>query len=346
MLVRSTIQRPNYFVVQPYEPGLLIDCSEEVRDTDVDRLRDALKNVTSSAQDSGIAAIDDLLHAMEICPPGEFQSALRRFSGETDLVRAAEVTCYKIGVSSAGSLSSMCIKILEETGITKKPPHFPTQLYCHIPGQTTVVPTGETAYGFVMNESETYAHLADGRKLQLFPQTYFCLPGPFELVSNGQVELIIRRGYLGLQHIGGLIEPWGRLKYIDGCTDTMLIAPARRGDPCYNVLYFPPGTTQTSHVHPSLRAGLVIGGEGVCKTPSGDHALVPGNLFFLPPETSHSFHTANAAGFSQGRAALTVLAFHPDSDCGPTDTDHAMLNRTYFDFIHRLESVQRFQQAA
>jgi hypothetical protein len=36
-----------------------------------------------------------------------------------------------------------------------------------------------------------------------------------------------------------------------------------------------------------------------------------------------------------------VLAFHPDSDFGPTDEDHPMLNRTYFYFLHRLRSALR-----
>ncbi|MBL4846693.1 MAG: AraC family ligand binding domain-containing protein [Planctomycetes bacterium] len=118
----------------------------------------------------------------------------------------------------------------------------------------------------------------------------------------------------------------------------MLVPPARLGAPCFNALYFPAETRQTQHTHPSLRAGIVVSGEGVCKTPNGDHALVPGRIFFLPPETWHAFHTGDDGG---QRSALTVIAFHPDSDFGPTDDDHPMLNRTYFQFLHRLRSSLR-----
>jgi hypothetical protein len=36
----------------------------------------------------------------------------------------------------------------------------------------------------------------------------------------------------------------------------------------------------------------------------------------------HSFATV------PGRT-MEIVAYHPDSDWGPTDTDHPMLNRTY-----------------
>jgi hypothetical protein len=167
--------------------------------------------------------------------------------------------------------------------------------------------------------------------------TFFCVAGAAVIEGPGQVVVTTRFDYLGLTSYGGEVEDWGRLRYIDGCTDTLLVAPVRRGDPCFNALYFPPSTEQTSHVHPSVRCGVVIGGEGVCKTPFGDHPLTKGKIFFLPPETYHSFHTDGRP--TADRAALTVLAFHPDSDFGPTDDDHPMLNRTYFRFLHRLKSV-------
>jgi hypothetical protein len=124
----------------------------------------------------------------------------------------------------------------------------------------------------------------------------------------------------------------------------LLVAPVKRGDPCLNALYFPPSTKQTRHVHPSVRCGAIISGEGVCKTPSGDHALRSGSIFFLPPETYHSFHTADRP--AAGRSALSVLAFHPDSDFGPIDTDHPMINRTYYRFLHRLRSSVMVARAA
>ena len=45
--------------------------------------------------------------------------------------------------------------------------------------------------------------------------------------------------------VGGPIEAMGRLRYIDGCTDSLLIPPWRRGEACLNHLHIPPGVEQT-----------------------------------------------------------------------------------------------------
>lgn len=62
--------------------------------------------------------------------------------------------------------------------------------------------------------------------------------------------------------VGGPIEDRGRLRYIDGCTDTLLIPPWRRGEACLNLLHLPPGIEQTMHTHPSDRAGMTVRGAG------------------------------------------------------------------------------------
>lgn len=85
--------------------------------------------------------------------------------------------------------------------------------------------------------------------------------------------------------VGGPIESVGRLRYIDGCTDSLLIAPIKKGDPCLNLLHFPPGVVQTMHTHPSIRIGLVAKGEGECVTPFGNVPLVAGSMFVIHPET-------------------------------------------------------------
>mmetsp|Transcript_7812 Transcript_7812/g.14719 ORF Transcript_7812/g.14719 Transcript_7812/m.14719 type:complete len:1375 (+) Transcript_7812:442-4566(+) len=123
----------------------------------------------------------------------------------------------------------------------------------------------------------------------------------------------------------------GSLPYIDGCTDTILIHPQVMGDPCLNHLHFPPNVKQTQHTHPSGRAGIVIKGEGRCvvidpltkditKTP-----LRPGTAFVIPTNAPHAFETEDST--------LDVIAFHPDSDYGPTNTNHPMVNRTIVDGI-------------
>ena len=124
----------------------------------------------------------------------------------------------------------------------------------------------------------------------------------------------------GLFQIGGPVEETGRLRYIDGCSDTLLIAPPMLGDPCLNLLHIPPGTHQTEHTHPSLRVGIVVDGAGVCRTPDGETPLTPGLVFAIRTDGRHSFHTEDTA--------LRIVAWHPDSDFGPTHAQHPMLNRT------------------
>ncbi len=121
--------------------------------------------------------------------------------------------------------------------------------------------------------------------------------------------------------LGGPLEERGRLRYIDGCTDSLLLAPAVLGDPCLNHLHIPARTRQTAHVHPSLRAGLIARGRGRCVTPSESHELSPGLVFWIEPHARHSFHTDGES--------LDVVVYHPDSDTGPSDDDHPMINRTH-----------------
>jgi hypothetical protein len=42
--------------------------------------------------------------------------------------------------------------------------------------------------------------------------------------------------------------------------------------------------------------------------------------FVIPENAKHSFHTSEQA--------LRVIAYHPDSDFGPTDESHPMVNKT------------------
>jgi hypothetical protein len=174
--------------------------------------------------------------------------------------------------------------------------------------------------------------LPDGRRYELRAGMWFVVPGPavFEPaepdnsgVDGARVVVVSVAGWTGLFALGGPVEAQGRLSYIDGCTDTVLAAPPRLGDPCLNLLVVPPHTDQTTHRHPSLRAGIVVAGRGHCAHPDGRHELAVGTGWFIPPETDHSFHTHDEP--------LAVVAFHPDSDTGPTDDDHPMRNRTLID---------------
>lgn len=149
---------------------------------------------------------------------------------------------------------------------------------------------------------------------------YFCVPGDCRIDGEGRGIVIARHGDVGFFQLGGPIENTGRLRYIDGCSDSLLISPTVRGDACLNLLHIPPGTQQTRHTHPSLRAGLIVRGQGTCETRDGSTHLEPGTIFVIPEEAEHSFHTSDSD--------LLVIAYHPDSDTGPSHDDHPMVNRT------------------
>lgn len=148
---------------------------------------------------------------------------------------------------------------------------------------------------------------------------FFVVPGGFQ-VAGGTALLLSLPAWTGLFQIGGPLEARGRLRYIDGCSDTLLTCPPRLGDPCLNHLHIPSGTRQTAHTHPSDRLGVIAGGHGRCITDSGVHPLEAGVAWWIPTGTRHCFHT--------DLVPLDVVAWHPDSDFGPTDTDHPMINRT------------------
>lgn len=158
---------------------------------------------------------------------------------------------------------------------------------------------------------------------------YFSIPGAFLVEAEfATVVIITRLGYRGLMQAGE-IENIGRLSYIDGCSDTLLISPPRLGDPCFNYLHFPKGINQSQHTHPSVRFGVVARGSGVAYQKKDDthdgweEPLTQGAVFLLHAQELHSFRTTDS------QEIMDVIAFHPDSDWGPTDAAHPMLNRTY-----------------
>ena len=180
-------------------------------------------------------------------------------------------------------------------------------------------------YGYSYGEATI---TIDGKKYSLEKGQYFGL-GVKDSVNIDVVDklfVIVRLGYLVPNTIGW-VETKGRLTYIDGCSDSLLVYPARLGDASLNLLYFPPGINQTFHTHPSIRLGCVIDGSGVSS--HGDHSnlreddLIAGTSFCLSEQEKHRFRTIDNS--------MTIIAFHPDGDWGPTDHNHTMLNRTYLD---------------
>jgi quercetin dioxygenase-like cupin family protein len=193
---------------------------------------------------------------------------------------------------------------------------FPTSVETPA-GKSVKIRDGATAFGYVHSSS---AHVETGViRQQLVAGMFFSAPGPAE-ITELQGFICMRKGYRGLPIWGGPIEGLGRLKYIDGCSDTLLVGAPVKGDPCVNYLFIPPGVNQTRHTHPSVRVGCVIDGQGYCRLAGRTVDLIAGEIFVLAANEAHSFHTADRP--------LRVIVYHPDSDFGPTDEVHPMINRT------------------
>jgi quercetin dioxygenase-like cupin family protein len=185
---------------------------------------------------------------------------------------------------------------------------------------STPVHAYSTVYGYCFGETDI-THLGDAYNLKA--GDYFSLPltiHHLNITPDAPVFLIYRLGYQGIQQIGRT-ENKGRLSYIDGCSSTILVPPPRKGDPCFNLLHFPQGTDQSGHTHPSIRIGVVASGEGIAYADHDVKPLRTGDMFFLLAHEMHRFVTAESE--------MRIIAYHPDSDWGPTDQDHAMLSRTY-----------------
>ncbi len=166
----------------------------------------------------------------------------------------------------------------------------------------------------------------DGKQHSLEKGQYFGLfvSQYCKVVTEDKCFVAVRLGYKAQNQIGW-IEGKGRLTYIDGCSDSLLVYPARLGDSSLNLLYFPANINQSFHTHPSIRLGCVASGAGF--SDAGDegnvveNTLSEGVVFCLEEQERHRFRTSESP--------MTVIAFHPDGDWGPTDHNHTMLNRTY-----------------
>lgn len=199
---------------------------------------------------------------------------------------------------------------------------YPTRLYGLTDGDVMQLNLGSTYFVYLYKGVASINHV-----WSIDQGMYACVPGMHRDTSSmvractgAQVLLIERIGYNGMWSVGGPIEAKGRLKYIDGCTDSLLIPPVKKGDACFNHLHFPKGINQTMHTHPSMRVGVVARGGGECVTPEGDINLEPGMVFIIHQDGEHCFRTIEKT--------MDVVAYHPDSDFGPMDEDHPMVNRT------------------
>ncbi len=221
-------------------------------------------------------------------------------------------------------VNAFCPFELTDAAVDLRADRFPTVVRpWSAPTGLELLPTG-THFGFVHSGPAELACAAG--EFRLAAGMYFSVPGS-AAVRGGSGLAITREGFYGFFHLGGPVEETGRLRYIDGCTDSLLIPPVKLGDPCLNLLHIPPHTRQSSHTHPSLRVGLIVRGSGQCVTPDARFPLRPGRAFVIIADQLHSFHTDDEP--------LVVIAYHPDSDFGPTDECHPMVNRTILPEVRR-----------
>lgn len=196
---------------------------------------------------------------------------------------------------------------------------------------------GDMGYFFTRDLSTSYGFVFSG-EVYLPNRTvtageYFCLwtAHATEIKYSGKFSVFMRIGFRGQDMVGGPIEAKGRLTYIDGCSDTLLVYPPRAGDPSLNLLHFPPRIKQSFHTHPSIRFGIVVEGTGYASINPREGedgemdetriALEAGMMFCIEEHELHRFVTEYHP--------MKVIAYHPDGDWGPTDHNHTMLNRTY-----------------
>lgn len=188
------------------------------------------------------------------------------------------------------------------------------------------------------NNSTNYVYVYDGflqhvgRMGSIMLQTgmYGCFTdGALRSYEHTKAIVIKHEDVRGMSMVGGPIEDKGRLKYIDGCTDSVLVPPVKLGDPCLNLLHFPAGIRQTQHTHPEVRLGMVVHGSGLCVTPAKDTLLHAGMVFCLPAESEHCFYTI--------KSEMTVVAWHPVSDVGMTDELHPMVSKTIVNGVSATE---------
>ena len=119
-----------------------------------------------------------------------------------------------------------------------------------------------TTYGYVLSGMASI--YANQQNWWLVNKNYFAFHGTWTIENASddfEMWTVTKIGYKCMPMLGQT-ENNGRLSYIDGCSDSVLVSMPRMGDPVLNYLHFPTGIYQTQHTHPSIRMGVVIDGEG------------------------------------------------------------------------------------
>ncbi|MGB3401995.1 MAG: AraC family ligand binding domain-containing protein [Microcoleaceae cyanobacterium] len=187
------------------------------------------------------------------------------------------------------------------------------------------LPAVGTHFGFVYQGHPVLSRQTNQawgeERYSLHPGMYFCLPNQGKIEGKNSAGIIISYlNYKGVFSLGGSLESTGRLAYIDGGTNSVLIPPILVGNPCINGMYFPPNINQTMHTHPSYRIGIIVEGSVEIETPKSSTHLESGSIFLIPANSLHKFNIH--------QKGLTAVMFHPDSNTGYTHQNNPMLKRT------------------
>ena len=198
------------------------------------------------------------------------------------------------------------------------------------PSYASLLVSEQKRFGFPYSTLYCYADgnvtlkVTDSEPICLVKGNYLSLPlqeNNIEIETDGKAFCVWRLGFQG-QYVLGKLEEKGRLSYIDGCSDSLLVYPPRLGDPSLNSLHFPDCIDQSFHRHPTIRLGYVVSGSGCAWISRSDVVdLNAGTMFLLDEQALHRFTTDHEP--------MIIVTYHPDGDWGPTDHNHTMLNRTY-----------------
>jgi hypothetical protein len=116
------------------------------------------------------------------------------------------------------------------------------------------------------------------------------------------------------------------LPYINGCSTKQLIPVSRPGDPTFQMLLIPSGTSEQSHhIHATSRIVYVLKGQGnsIVGTPNNcvSYPLCEGDIIILSKMIPHHFETKDKD--------LIVLPLHIFSSIAIEEFNHPMYNGTH-----------------
>ena len=152
------------------------------------------------------------------------------------------------------------------------------------------------------------------------------IKGPVDI--NSKYNATVIRGFMTPEkHVK--LDTNTNLPYVNGCSTRQIIHTERMGDPTYQLLQIPGGSSeQAHHIHSTTRVVFILSGYGysyvgmdanIVKT-----RLEPGMVGVFDPMTPHHFETE-----SDANEPLIVLPLHICSSNGALEFNHPMFSGSY-----------------